>query len=161
MLAGMKRLSIIAVLLFGGCATTTIDVYFSPRGGAEAAIVSEVQKAECSLYVMAYGFANDDIIDALVEANASGKRLFLVLDRTNKNSPKLQKIRKSGGEIKIDARHRIMHDKVIIIDGKTVITGSYNFSKNAELYNSENLLIIRSPELVEKYERHFWERFRE
>lgn len=157
MLAGMKRLSIIAVLLFGGCATTTIDVYFSPRGGAEAAIVSEVQKAECSLYVMAYGFANDDIIDALVEANASGKRLFLVLDRTNKNSPKLQKIRKSGGEIKIDARHRIMHDKVIIIDGKTVITGSYNFSKNAELYNSENLLIIRSPELVEKYERHFWD----
>ena len=83
----------------------------------------------------------------------------MVLDRTNKNSPKLQKIRKSGGEIKIDARHRIMHDKVIIIDGKTVITGSYNFSKNAELHNSENLLIIRSPELTEKYERHFWERY--
>ena len=38
MLAGMKRLSIIAVLLFYGCATTNIEVYFSPRGGAEAAV---------------------------------------------------------------------------------------------------------------------------
>ncbi len=160
LVCSMKTLLILTALALYGYADT-IDVYFSPRGGAEEAIVSEINNAKESLLVMAYGFANEEIIGALADANATGRQLYVVLDRTNKTNARLEKIRKSGGEIRIDSKHAIMHDKVIIIDDETVITGSYNFSKNAERRNSENLLVIRSRELVEKYKKHFWERFME
>ncbi len=51
--------------------------------------------------------------------------------------------------------------KVIIIDHKIVITGSYNFSKAAETKNAENLLIIHSPELTALYEANFQKRLKE
>ena len=42
-------------------------------------------------------------------------------------------------------------NKDIIIDGETVITGSFNFTKQAEEKNAENLLVIRDKALAEKY----------
>ena len=51
----------------------------------------------------------------------------------------------------IDAKHAIAHNKIIVIDGQTVITGSFNFTTAAEEKNAENLLIIRSPDLAAKY----------
>ncbi len=57
----------------------------------------------------------------------------------------------SGIPVMIDAAHAIAHNKVIIVDEKTVITGSYNFTAAAEKKNAENLLIIRSEKLAKKY----------
>jgi len=51
----------------------------------------------------------------------------------------------------IDSRHAIAHNKIIIIDKETVITGSFNFTKAAEEKNAENLLIIRNKKLAEIY----------
>ena len=56
-----------------------------------------------------------------------------------------------GIPVRIDAQHAIAHNKIMVIDGATVITGSFNFTKNAEANNAENLLVIRSPELAAKY----------
>src|SRR5205085_2640465 len=47
------------------------------------------------------------------------------------------------------SRHDYMHNKVLVIDD-TVITGSYNFSRSAEL-NAENILFIESAALAETY----------
>ncbi len=51
----------------------------------------------------------------------------------------------------IDSKHAIAHSKVMVIDGATVITGSFNFTKAAEEKNAENLLVIRSTELAKQY----------
>ena len=48
-----------------------------------------------------------------------------------------------------------MHHKVILIDGETVITGSYNFSKNAETSNDENILILKNREIAGAFLREF------
>ena len=48
----------------------------------------------------------------------------------------------------IDANHAIAHNKVIVIDGEIVLTGSFNFTKAAQEKNAENLLIIRDPALA-------------
>jgi phosphatidylserine/phosphatidylglycerophosphate/cardiolipin synthase-like enzyme len=60
----------------------------------------------------------------------------------------------------IDVRHAIAHNKIMIIDGGTVITGSFNFTKAAEEKNAENLLIIRSKELAGIYIGN-WKKHRE
>ena len=62
-----------------------------------------------------------------------------------------------GIPVKIDARHAIAHNKVMIIDGETVITGSFNFTKAAEENNAENLLVIRDKKLAERYARNWQE----
>lgn len=51
----------------------------------------------------------------------------------------------------IDDAHRINHNKVMVIDQQTVITGSFNFTKSAELYNAENLLLLEDRGLAQRY----------
>jgi len=60
----------------------------------------------------------------------------------------------------IDAAHAIAHNKIMIIDRETVITGSFNFTKAAEEKNAENLLIIKNKELAKIYLDN-WERHKE
>jgi phosphatidylserine/phosphatidylglycerophosphate/cardiolipin synthase-like enzyme len=50
---------------------------------------------------------------------------------------------------------KTMHHKVFIIDNKTVITGSYNPTKNANERNDENILIIHDKKIAEKYLKEF------
>ena len=58
----------------------------------------------------------------------------------------------------IDAKHAIAHNKIMIIDGATLITGSFNFTKATEEKNAENLLVIKDDaELVKKYIANFEE----
>ena len=63
----------------------------------------------------------------------------------------------SGIPVKIDAAHAIAHNKVMIIDGETVITGSFNFTKAAEEKNAENLLVIHDKKLAERYAKNWQE----
>jgi len=65
----------------------------------------------------------------------------------------LKKRQKGAGiPVLIDAEHAIAHNKVTVIDDRTVLTGSFNFSKAAEEKNAENLLVLKkSPELAQAY----------
>jgi phosphatidylserine/phosphatidylglycerophosphate/cardiolipin synthase-like enzyme len=89
----------------------------------------------------------------LVDAHKRGVKVEVLLDK----SPKGEKytsadfILHAGIRTLIDAKHPIAHNKIMVIDGQTVITGSFNFTKAAEEGNAENLLVIRSPELAAKY----------
>ena len=51
----------------------------------------------------------------------------------------------------MENRRTITHNKVMVIDGETVITGSFNFTKAAEENNAENLLVVRDKKLAERY----------
>ncbi len=60
----------------------------------------------------------------------------------------------------IDDKHRTAHNKVIILDESTVITGSFNFTKSAETRNAENLLVIRSSAMAKAYKKNWEEHFK-
>ncbi len=51
----------------------------------------------------------------------------------------------------IDAAHAIANNRIIIIDGETVTTGSFNFTKAAKTSNSENVLILKNQQLAKQY----------
>jgi phosphatidylserine/phosphatidylglycerophosphate/cardiolipin synthase-like enzyme len=57
----------------------------------------------------------------------------------------------SGIPTFIDARHAIAYNKIMIIDGSTLITGAFNFTKAAGKKNAVKLLIIKSKELAGIY----------
>jgi phosphatidylserine/phosphatidylglycerophosphate/cardiolipin synthase-like enzyme len=116
-------------------------------------VVKELGAAKSNVLVQAYSFTSASIAKALVEAHKRGVDVRVILDksqRTEKYSS-ADFVQHAGIPIWIDAKHAIAHNKIMVIDGETVITGSFNFTKAAESNNAENLLVIRSPELATKY----------
>jgi phosphatidylserine/phosphatidylglycerophosphate/cardiolipin synthase-like enzyme len=93
------------------------------------------------------------VCQALVDAHKRGVKIMVVLDksqRTEKYSS-ADFVAHAGVETFIDSKHAIAHNKVMVIDGYKVITGSFNFTKAAEERNAENLLIIEDESLAKKY----------
>ena len=134
-----------------------IQAYFSPKGGCTAAIIEEIRGAKQFILLQAYSFTSAPIAGALVEAFRSGIRVEAVLDKSNKsaNYSEATFLKNARVPTWIDGKHAIAHNKIIIIDGSTVITGSFNFTKAGEESNAENLLIIKSPELAARYIANF------
>ncbi len=137
-----------------------ISVYFSPRGGCEAAIVQQIGRATRSIDVQAYSFTSQGIARALADAQSRGVRVRAVLDKTaaGEHYSGATYLMNHGIATYVDGQHPIAHNKIIIIDAQTVITGSFNFTKQAEEQNAENLLVIEGkPAIAAAYLSNFEE----
>ena len=77
----------------------------------------------------------------------------VILDKSQKSDQysSADFLANSGIPTKIDSQHAIAHNKVMVIDEETVITGSFNFTKAAEEKNAENLLILKNRDLAKQY----------
>jgi phosphatidylserine/phosphatidylglycerophosphate/cardiolipin synthase-like enzyme len=141
---------------------TFIQVYFSPDGGCTNAINKALGQARQEILVQAYSFTSAPIAKALLEDYKRGVKVKVILDksqRTQKYSSATF-LKNVGIATFIDSKHAIAHNKIMIIDRETVITGSFNFTKAAEEKNAENLLILKNKELAGIYLRN-WEQHRE
>ena len=127
-----------------GFHTGPIQAYFSPDGGCTAAIVRELDGARKEVLVQAYSFTSAPIAKALVNASRRGVKVRAILDKGQHTEQysSADFIAHAGISTFIDSKHAIAHNKVMVVDSSTVITGSFNFTKGAESRNAENLLII-------------------
>jgi phosphatidylserine/phosphatidylglycerophosphate/cardiolipin synthase-like enzyme len=130
-----------------------VEVFFSPRGGCTEAVVSALGQAKSEVLVQAYSFTSAPIAAALRDAHQRGVKVRVVLDRSQRGERYTSAtfLSHAGINVWIDASHAIAHNKVIVIDGMTVITGIFNFTKAAEQSNAENLLILRDAGLARVY----------
>jgi phosphatidylserine/phosphatidylglycerophosphate/cardiolipin synthase-like enzyme len=135
----------------------TWELYFSPNGGCTEAIIRELDKAKTTILVQAYSFTSAPIGKALLNARKRGVKIGVILDKSQrrKQYSAADFVANSGILTKIDSQHAIAHNKVIIIDRETVITGSFNFTKAAEESNAENVLIIHDRKLAERYVKNW------
>jgi phosphatidylserine/phosphatidylglycerophosphate/cardiolipin synthase-like enzyme len=123
------------------CGTT---VCFTPGGYCTDLIVDAIAGAKTSILVQAYSFTSAPIAKALLDAHRRGVQVRVILDksqRTEKYSS-ADFLANQGVPTLIDANHAISHNKVMILDGETVITGSFNCTKAVREKNAENVLII-------------------
>jgi phosphatidylserine/phosphatidylglycerophosphate/cardiolipin synthase-like enzyme len=144
----------------GPLAAEVIQVFFSPNGGATEAVVHELRNAKQEILVQAYSFTSAPIAKALVDAHKRGVKVTVVLDRSQRSTKysSADFVAHAGIPTYIDDQHAIAHNKIMIIDQATIITGSFNFTKAAEVKNAENLLVIKGDaELVKKYIANFEE----
>jgi phosphatidylserine/phosphatidylglycerophosphate/cardiolipin synthase-like enzyme len=133
--------------------TPQTRVLFSPHGGCTEAIITEISNAKSSILVQAYSFTSEPIAQALVAAHKRGVKVQVLVDKgqLKENGAKIDLLANASVPLAIDSKHNCAHNKVLVIDGKIVITGSFNFSASAENRNAENLVIIQSEELAAKY----------
>ncbi len=134
-----------------------VTVCFSPQDGCTKAIVQAIGNARNEIFVQAYGFTSKPIAAALAKAKQNGVIITIILDKSNR------KAKRSAGNFMttigistfIDSKPAKAHNKIMIIDQETVITGSFNFTKAAEYSNAENLLILKSKPLAALYIENF------
>ena len=136
----------------------SVAVFHSPKGGCTDAVVYEIQRARREVLVQAYSFTSKPIAEALIAAKSRGVHVEILLDKSNEQETytELESFIKEGLAPHIDAQHAIAHNKIMIIDKRTLITGSFNFTHQAEAENAENLLIIKGhPDLLKSYYESF------
>jgi len=122
----------------------TAQVFFSPKGGAQQAVIAAIDGATKEVLVQAYGFTSGPIALALINAHKRGVRVELLMDKgeASDRGSVVPALLKAGIRVWIDGGGGLQHSKIMLIDGHKIITGSYNWTLNAEQSNEENLLII-------------------
>ncbi len=136
-----------------------INAFFSPGGGIERHVVSLIDSAVGSIEMAAYEFTNVYIEKALLEAIKRGVKVAVVLDKLEtlgRQAEVHDTLEKAGCEIRLfSTRVGTMHDKYIIVDGKTVEWGSYNYTERAENKNFENATFASESSLAQHYHSDF------
>jgi phosphatidylserine/phosphatidylglycerophosphate/cardiolipin synthase-like enzyme len=141
----------------------SIRVYFSPNGGCTDAILNQINQAKQEILIQAYSFTSKPIAQALIRAHKRGVKITSVLDKSNRTQKYSAAtfLNNVGIPVYIDDKHAIAHNKIMLIDSRVVITGSFNFTMAAETKNAENLLIIEDrPELTRPYMENFQQHLR-
>jgi phosphatidylserine/phosphatidylglycerophosphate/cardiolipin synthase-like enzyme len=131
---------------------------FSPDEGCQALLVDLITSARRNIQFLAFSFTSDDLGNAMLERAKVGVSVSGVFDRKQyywNNGTEFDKLRNAGLEVRLNDDSYSMHHKVIIIDDRIVVTGSYNFTYFAENRNDENVLVIFSPEIAGMYQEEF------
>lgn len=159
----MGAIKMLTFILSLSIAWADVNAYFTPGQDLTKIIVQEIDNAQSEVLVQAYNYTDDEISTALINAKGRGCRVVVVLDRVspNQKGSQAEVTARASIPIRVDRKHKIQHNKIIVIDGKVVITGSFNFTNNAQHYNAENLVIItNAPTTSDRFRDNFltcWE----
>ncbi len=157
--------SVVATSIFGlllvtvtPAAPTELIPCFVPGEDCAALVAREIASVKAEVLGKSYGLTHPLIIQALADDKARGVEVRIILDRINEG-PRYTAatyFSNHGIEPLIDDQAAIAHNKVLIIDQETVITGSMNFTVAAQKRNAENVLIIRhDPKLASAYRQNW------
>lgn len=126
-------------------------------------LINYINNAQTSIHILIYSLTEDSITQSLIDAKKRGVDVKIIVDDTqynNKNMKiKIDALEKVGIPVVIMkvAGYGVMHNKIAIIDGTVIITGSFNYTKNANKNNKENIIVIidKTGDLATKYEEYF------
>jgi phosphatidylserine/phosphatidylglycerophosphate/cardiolipin synthase-like enzyme len=150
----MRRFIAAVFLLLPILTHAAITVCFTPAQSCTGYVVQAIDQAKTTILVQAYSFTSKDILSALKVAHDRGVDVKVILDKGQYRQGSYRSstyLTNNDIPTWIDYRVAIQHNKVMIIDGELVVTGSFNFTAAADRRNSENLLLIQDQDLAKKY----------
>ncbi len=130
-----------------------VSVCFVPGEACADQIVAAIAAARREVRVQAYGFSAAPILSALAAARARGVDVAVILDRSDlrRLCERDSALLAAGVPVWIDHVSGIAHNKVIVIDRRMVIGGSYNYTSSAERRNAENVTFIESEAIAARF----------
>jgi phosphatidylserine/phosphatidylglycerophosphate/cardiolipin synthase-like enzyme len=135
--------------------SASVEIAFSPDGGATDLVIKAIRSAKQNIRVAAYSFTSHPIAAALIDAHKSGINVQIVIDHEEvekRNHSLASYLVENGIPLRVDIVHTLQHDKYMVIDDKTVETGSFNYTAAAEHHNSENVMVLwGDPSLATAY----------
>ena len=145
-----------------------IEVGFSPEGSAQDLVLRTIGAAKSSIRMSAYMLTSPEVTKALIAAKQSGVDVAVVADHQGNlqggaaraGNHALTLLARASIPTRTVKAYAIHHDKFMVIDGKAVETGSYNYTAAAARNNSENALVVwNDAELAEQYLAHWQSRW--
>ena len=134
-----------------------VQNYFSPADNVIQAINDQLKQAKTSIHFMAFSFTEDSIGQVILDRAKAGVEVRGVFENTGSDTAysEFGRMQKAKLDVLQDGNPYLMHHKIFIIDGQTVIVGSFNFSDNAQNQNDENLIMVDSPDMAKTFEAEF------
>jgi phosphatidylserine/phosphatidylglycerophosphate/cardiolipin synthase-like enzyme len=138
-----------------------VEYCFSPGGRCDRFIIKYINAANQSIHIVIYSFTMANIKDALVAAKRRGVEVEMVCDKgqwsaQGSQCPQLE----NQIDVRRSSNTYLTHDKFMVVDGKFVLTGSYNWTQSATGYgsgqgNDENLIVISDMNIASSYDQQF------
>lgn len=139
---------------------TQIDALCAFNEECEPVVLEAIQKTHTSIYIACYAFTRTRIARALLDAHARGVHIAVKMDIRQAEHPGAKRIlalfREAGIPVTLiytTGEYSAMHNKFMIFDMRWVVTGSYNYTTQAQVSNWENLLWLDSPSMAEQYKQ--------
>ena len=137
---------------------SAIQVIFTSEDKAiEEAIIPLINSAQKSIRFLAFSFTDYPMAKAMIDRAAVGVDVAGVFEKvgSSTDSAELRTLYCAGVPARRDENGGFMHNKVVIVDERYVVTGSLNYSTNAETSNDENVLIIDNRDIARLYMEEF------
>jgi len=135
---------------------STVRTFFSPRGGGQEAILDVLNRAQKRISFMTFSFTDKEVANLMIQKKQAGLRVDGVYDQClgYGQYSTFHMMKKADVPVRMDGNEALLHHKAILADD-TVITGSYNFSANADKTNNENMLIIENSYITASYYQEY------
>jgi phosphatidylserine/phosphatidylglycerophosphate/cardiolipin synthase-like enzyme len=142
------------------------EVCFSPEERCDLKLVRFLETATSSIDLAVFDINLDQLVHAILVASRKGVRVRVLVDsRQAKGAYSLVSTLKKGGvEVKRGSQRGLMHHKFMVLDGKRIETGSFNYTNHASRANQENQVYLNDPEIVSRFVGRFeksWAQARE
>lgn len=137
---------------------TQVEVFFSPDDVVSDRLIKLISEAKESIYFMTSSFSLNELGFAIRKQALANVKVSGVMEADGINPDQVTEynlFREAGLDVRLDGNPSAMNHKVIIIDGKIVVMGSYNFTYGSETANDENLLIIHNDRVAERFMEEF------
>ena len=127
--------------------------YFSPGTECQQAIISAINNAKNSIRICVFTISDDLITQAILAAHQRNISIKLLTDNEKllDVGSDIRQLAQAGLEIRTDNTKNHMHHKFAIIDHELLISGSYNWTRSAAMYNHENIIVSDSKDLVQDF----------
>jgi phosphatidylserine/phosphatidylglycerophosphate/cardiolipin synthase-like enzyme len=134
-----------------------IQVFFSPEENCGGEILKRIEEAKHTIDAALYLFTSRPLSREIINAKDRGVKIRICLEgeKIDDRYSKDEYLKNNGISLRVRDDRGLMHNKFCIIDNKTLITGSYNWTHSADLWNDENIIILRVPEVILVYEEYF------
>jgi phosphatidylserine/phosphatidylglycerophosphate/cardiolipin synthase-like enzyme len=145
---------VLLVALLGSCAPPdgTPEIYFCPADGCADRVIERIDTAERSVVAAVFTFTHYGIAEAIARAHQErGVEAFVVVERSQLDAGLAAYLTSRGVGFKVDTNPELMHDKFVVIDERTVGTGSFNYTQQADTQNNENLVFFDSADGASLY----------
>lgn len=140
------------------------SVYFSPGEECLQAILSKIRGSSKKIRICLFTISDNRITEALISKSRQGVNVKIITDNDkmfDKGSD-IEELHRAGISIRVDETDNHMHHKFALFDGDITLTGSYNWTRSAERYNHENILITDSNKVLREFNKEFeilWNEF--
>ena len=136
---------------------TPIQVYFSSEDDVLSHIIPIVQTAQTNIRFLAFSFTDYPLAQAMIDRAAAGADVAGVFEKVGSEteSAELRTLYCAKVPVRQYGNPSFLHHKLTIIDNRIVITGSLNFSTNADTSNDENVIVVDNPDIAKLYMQEF------